>query len=235
MNRYKAFAYHLLISLLIFAALAAVIKFFWYPSVLFDIDGGWEGIKLIASVDLIMGPLLTLIVFNPLKKELKRDLFIIALLQFSCIAAGMVAVHHVRPVAVVYHDGVFETLGAGDYQGHDVVIDDVALLQESWPVWIAIKQPDDAGQRQAVAAAWQLFGGAAYATDLYVPYAQAQPQLNREGLSVAEAVNSGILPSPKLQPSMRVFKINARYGSFFVSVDPASGRLIQVLAASDAK
>ena len=72
MNRWQAFSIHLCISSVIFVTLLFIIVAFWYPGV-FIYLGGWLGIKIVAAVDMVLGPLLTLIIFNPAKKKLKID------------------------------------------------------------------------------------------------------------------------------------------------------------------
>jgi hypothetical protein len=41
-----------------------MITYLWYPEFLFKTDGGWNGIRLIAGIDFIIGPTLTLIVYK---------------------------------------------------------------------------------------------------------------------------------------------------------------------------
>ena len=87
-NRWTAFAIHLTGSAIAFLLLAFTIRQLWYPGVLFFTEGGLEGLKLIAGVDIIIGPLLTLIVYNIQKRELRRDLAIIGIFQALCFAGG---------------------------------------------------------------------------------------------------------------------------------------------------
>lgn len=101
MSRWKAGGIHLLISLTILLGLSAVILTIWYPGILFTIDGGWRGLRLVIAVDLIAGPLMTLIVFKSGKPGLKFDLCCIALFQASCMTAGMSIVYSERPLALV--------------------------------------------------------------------------------------------------------------------------------------
>ena len=79
--RINAFLIHLTISFIIFLVLAYLIVLHWYPLPYFHTDGGWRGIRIIAGVDLVLGPLLTLIVFKPGKPGLKFDLTLIGLAQ----------------------------------------------------------------------------------------------------------------------------------------------------------
>ena len=51
MSRYLASFYHLLISLVVFVFLAYLVLFVWYPDFFYDIDGGWEGMRIIIAVD----------------------------------------------------------------------------------------------------------------------------------------------------------------------------------------
>ncbi|MFM1895819.1 MAG: hypothetical protein RLZZ385_893 [Pseudomonadota bacterium] len=116
MNRWKAFGIHLGISVAVFAALMAVIIYFWFPGILFSIDGGWNGLKIIMGVDVVLGPLLTLIVFKPGKKGLKFDLACIAVVQISCLLAGTWIVHGARPLAVLLAYDTVYSLGAKEFE-----------------------------------------------------------------------------------------------------------------------
>ena len=102
MNRYQAFGIHFGISLLIFIGLVAMVLFVWYPGILKEVDESWQqALIMIAGVDLVLGPLLTLIVFNPAKKSLKMDLSVIAVAQIAALVAGTYTVHQARPVALI--------------------------------------------------------------------------------------------------------------------------------------
>ena len=102
MNRYQAFGIHFGISLLIFIGLVCMVLFVWYPGILKEVDESWkQALIMIAGVDLVLGPLLTLIVFNPIKKSLKMDLSVIAVAQIAALIAGTYTVHQARPVALI--------------------------------------------------------------------------------------------------------------------------------------
>ena len=105
-NRWQAFASHLALSLLIFLALLSLIVFVWFPGDLIH-AGGWNGIKIVAGIDLALGPLLTLIVFNPKKKSLPFDLAVIGTIQFLALGYGVWIINNERPHTVVLsHEGL---------------------------------------------------------------------------------------------------------------------------------
>jgi len=109
-NRWQAFLVHLGISAALYVVLLYLIVFHWYPQPYFAADGGWQGIQIVTGVDLILGPVLTLIVYNLRKPELKRDLALIALFQAVAMSWGVWLVHGQRTAAVVFTGTNFQTL-----------------------------------------------------------------------------------------------------------------------------
>jgi len=104
MTRWKACAIHLALSALVLSLIALVLVWRWYPPGLFHMARADGLLLLIGGVDLVLGPLLTLIVFKTGKKSLKFDLTVIALLQVAALAFGLHAVWKSRPVFLVASD-----------------------------------------------------------------------------------------------------------------------------------
>jgi hypothetical protein len=77
---------------------------------------GIQLFALVVSVDIVMGPLLTLIVFNGMKPktELVRDLSAIAALQFAALCYGVHVVFVARPVALVFEFDRFRVVAANE-------------------------------------------------------------------------------------------------------------------------
>lgn len=85
----------------------------WFPGELFFIDGGWQGLKIVALIDLVLGPMLTLVLYKPGKPSLVFDMSCVAAFQILALAYGFYATYHQRTVAVVFADRNFTTLSAG--------------------------------------------------------------------------------------------------------------------------
>lgn len=118
---------HLACSLGI-AALAAVLVFgLWYPQPFAKISGGQELFVLIVSIDVVAGPLLTFLVFNPKKSagELRADIGVIAALQLAALLYGLWTVYTARPVYLVHEVDRFQVVTAADI--------DSAELQKALP------------------------------------------------------------------------------------------------------
>jgi hypothetical protein len=172
MSRYRAFAIHFGISLVILAVLAWLIARVWYPAFFFETDGGWEGIRLIVVVHLVLGPLLTLIVFRSGKPGLRFDLATITLVQAAALVGGTYVVHAERPLAMVYVDGHFFSLSRGDFEEKAVAIPDLDRFPGPAPKWVRVDLPDDPiAQSEVRETAWKAGMPLRLLTERYVPFA----------------------------------------------------------------
>ena len=117
-GRLKAAGIHLAISLSITLLAALLVFFVWYPYPYREISGGRELFLLVVAVDVVMGPLMTLAVFNLNKprKELRRDLAVIAVLQLAALGYGLWTVSVARPVHLVFEIDRFRVVHAIDVE-----------------------------------------------------------------------------------------------------------------------
>lgn len=116
LTKLKAFLIHLLLSISFVSLMIINIIYFWYPIEYLGITSFKEIVLLIISVDLILGPLLTFVVFNPTKKSLRFDLAVIALFQLSALAYGSYTLFETHPVYLTYSEGSFNLISAKDVQ-----------------------------------------------------------------------------------------------------------------------
>ena len=116
LSKRNAFLIHLALSLLIFMTLVMLMVTLWFPGELFFLDGGWEGLKLVALIDIVLGPALTLLLFKPGKKNLLMDMSCVAAFQIAALAYGFVTTHEQRTAAVVFAENKFNTLSQPAYE-----------------------------------------------------------------------------------------------------------------------
>jgi hypothetical protein len=104
LNRWQASGGHLALSAIIGAMVLAAMVFVWYPLPYFEAAGGNDLVLLMVGIDVALGPLLTLAVFNPRKGmgKLRFDLAVIALFQIAALAYGVYVMFIARPSYLVY-------------------------------------------------------------------------------------------------------------------------------------
>ncbi len=107
---------HLGLSACAVGLLATLMFLRWYPPPFFMFDGGWQVLRLIILVDVVLGPLLTFVVFDRTKKELRRDLGIIVVLQLAAFAYGAWIMHSHRPAFMVYAERSFYSVSWRDIE-----------------------------------------------------------------------------------------------------------------------
>jgi hypothetical protein len=95
-DRWKAAGLHLALSALIALTVVLLLLAVWYPQPYFQAMGGEKLLRLLIGVDVVLGPLITLIIFDPRKPALKWDLAAIAALQVTALAYGGVVMFQAR-------------------------------------------------------------------------------------------------------------------------------------------
>ena len=129
---------HLGLSACAVGLLAMLMFLWWYPPPFFMLDGGWQVLRLIVLVDVVLGPLLTLIVFDRAKKELKRDLGLIVVLQVAAFAYGAWIMHAHRPAFMVYAERSFYSVSWRDIGRASADLSVPAALAAGTPAPVAV-------------------------------------------------------------------------------------------------
>ncbi len=177
---------HLLLTLAV-AAVAAILVFgLWFPYPYQELSGGRELFLLIVTVDIVCGPILTVVLYNRTKSaaELWRDLGLVVIVQLGALGYGLFTVSQARPLFMVQEVERFKVVTA-----QNVDAEAIAKLQPllkprffSGPLVVAIRPPINENERVKVFVE-ALQGGRDYAErpEFYLPYdnAGALKALNR--------------------------------------------------------
>jgi hypothetical protein len=119
-TRYKsavqAMGWHFAGSLLVALIVAALVFGVWFPYPYRQLAGGTELFFIVMGVDIVCGPLLTLVLFNPTKpkRELLMDLSLVVVLQLAALAYGIWTVHQARPLYLVHEVDRFKVIALAD-------------------------------------------------------------------------------------------------------------------------
>lgn len=153
-RRGRAAAIHLASCLAVATLVAALVLIVWYPWPYRIISGGDQLLFLVMGVDIVMGPLLTLAIFDVRKplRELKRDLLIIVVLQVAALGYGLHTVYLARPVALALEGERFRVSTAVQVVKEELPRAPAGLqsLPLDGPRLIATNMPTSAQQGDAV-------------------------------------------------------------------------------------
>jgi hypothetical protein len=188
--RLKAAAVHLCISLLVAGCAAWLVFGVWYPYPYREISGGRELFMLVVTVDVMLGPLITFIVFDRRKprRELGRDLALVGLIQLAGLGYGLWTVHAARPVHLVFEIDRFRVIHAVDVPEELLPQSPPGIVASplTGPTMLAVRPFSSERERvDATLAALQgLHLGAR--PDLWQPYEAAVPRILKAGRPAGE-------------------------------------------------
>jgi hypothetical protein len=237
MTRFSASGFHFLISLLAGLALLSLCWFMWYPAPMLMAIGGHEIFLLIVGIDVIVGPLLTLVVFKSGKKSLKFDLAIIAMLQIYAMVYGVSTLLEARPVYVAALGDRFQVVQATEVTDANLA---KAKTELPWwgPRWVGTKKPTDRSDIDAVEMLASVGAGPGHLPQLHVDYASTRAEIlqKAKSIDVLKKYNSGKeaeidawLASHDYNSNSAKFQpIRIRASEFVVMLDAKTAKVIGI-------
>lgn len=239
LTRWQAAGLHLVLSALIAFTLVLLVVALWYPAPYFAAMGGATLLRLLIGVDVILGPLITLIIFDPKKPRLQYDLAAIAAIQIAALAAGAYIMFDARPVFTVFTGNRFEVVAANS-------VDDASQVRAApgfqglpldGPRVVGAHPPTDARERMDLTFL-ALQGGPdiAQMPHLYHAYAdvaadagrRARPlsQLARRGADEALLVRGYLDAAARPDGAVGFLPVRARNEDFAMIVDRKTGEIV---------
>ncbi|UXI67693.1 TfpX/TfpZ family type IV pilin accessory protein [Tahibacter amnicola] len=152
-SRWKAASIHLLLSAMLALSAWLLIFKLWFPPPYFHASGGDRLIVLLVGIDLVVGPLLTLIIFVQGKRGLKFDLAFIGVVQVAALIYGVSVITQSRPVFIVFVVDRFNVVPAHYLDEEDLARGKAPEFRSaSWtgPRLVAAPMPTDPKLRTAV-------------------------------------------------------------------------------------
>lgn len=187
-SRLRAAGIHFCASLVV-AALAALLVFLvWYPYPYREISGGRELFVLLVSVDVVLGPLITLVIFNTgkPKKELWRDLAIVIAIQLAALGYGLWTVFVARPVHLVFEIDRLRVVHAVDIE--DSLLPkkppEIVAKPLTGPTLLSVRPFKDASENFDVTFAALQGADIGARPDMWQSWEAGKPQLLKEAKPV---------------------------------------------------
>ena len=246
MSRWKASSIHLAVSGAVAAAVLALMFLVWYPHPIFAAVGGQQLLLILLGVDVVLGPLLTLLIFDSKKslKALTFDLSAIAILQVAALTYGMSVVFQARPAYLVFINDSFNLVTA-----HMLNEDDLAKakypeyrsLPLTGPVYAYSEMPRDAdaGEIREILASELNGKWLQQWPQYYEPYTShmaaagmaAKPlaALRELNPGYAAEIDDAIRASGRSEADMGFLPLRAKYRNLVVLVGKSDGKVLALL------
>lgn len=240
LSRFRAAATHLAISAAIATTTLTLMLVFWYPPDLFVAMGGGELAALIIGVDVVIGPLITFIIFDTRKKELIFDLAVIAMLQLTALCYGVYAMHAGRPVFIVATDSGFVVVTANEIEASDLekaAYEEYRRLPLMGPMLVSTKPPTDPDEISNIAFAAFGGGGIQNFPKYYVPYASTRTQTLATSRPLGELdlsdddrnrLNRYLINAGQREENLRCLPVKTKHGLRTAILD-SGGDVIKIL------
>jgi hypothetical protein len=163
--RFNAAGWHLAASFTALTLVLGGLYLGWYRWPGWYLADAQKIVPILVVVDLALGPLVTLLIANPAKprRELARDIAIIALVQLLALGYGATALWRGRPLYYAFSEDRLQLVTASDLDASEIALAARANPQFV-PHWYSLPRrvwaplPADAGERQAIVAS-AVFGG----------------------------------------------------------------------------
>jgi hypothetical protein len=241
-TRKTAFLWHLGASLLVFGVLLGLMLGYWFPPPLFAYDGGWQGVRIIVLVDVVLGPALTLLLFKPGKPGLKFDMTVVFTLQAVAMVWGIWTTYHARPVVEVFAFDTLYSVSYAELQSTGISKADFNRWVGFSPSYIYAEYPQEPeALADAIRAAKMQTGATFLDATRYRPMAEYWPQVRERGIDLGQYVARYADQKPQWLASYTQFAqahagqqvvfvpLTTRYRRVVLALDYADGRALAVL------
>ena len=187
--RIKAFLIHGLVSISVALLVIGLVFFIWYPSPLAKAVGVTHIFLMMLVIDVILGPLLTLLVYKQGKKTLLFDLTVIVLLQISALGYGLWTISQGRPAWLVFNVDRFDNVRVNEIDNRNIAKAQQQYQNPSWfyPQWVAATAPKNIDENNQVTFE-AVFSGVdiAQRPNLYSPLINQRKQLQKKAVNIKE-------------------------------------------------
>lgn len=172
---------HFAISCTVAALAVALVFFLWYTAPWHTVLGVVNIFCLLVAVDIVCGPLLTLILASPKKTTRERwlDLSLVGLIQLLALGYGLWSLFIARPVILAFETDRFVLVTANEVQREQLAQapEQLQSLSLAGPQMVGTRRAQS-GQETLESVDASLKGvSPAMRPGWWVPYADARPQV----------------------------------------------------------
>ena len=235
--RIRAFLIHLTASAVVALLSMLVVFGVWYPDPLDKAVGVTHIFLVVLGVDVVVGPVLTFVVFKLGKPSLKFDIAVILLLQLSAFTYGVWKVAEGRPVWLVFSVDQFELVQAYQVDHRKQNESRSEFRSQPWrgPLWAAARRAGSKEERNSILMESLLAGvDIAQRPERYVPLADQKAEIQEHAKPINELkqYNSASLVDSALRswPEANAYlPMMAKVHPVTVLIDKVSAQVIAIV------
>lgn len=229
-------------GVVVISLVAGAVFFVWYPGLLSYASGVGSIFLILALVDLLLGPFITLVVFDLRKKELKRDLLFIIFVQLAALLYGVWILFSARPVFIVFNTDRFDVVYANEFSEERIELlrsTDFKALPVLGPLIIGARLPsDDARATEIMKTAISGGDDVQLMPEFYVDYraisveagmrANKLSELYRFNKSERQHVDELIGRFSSVNDKIGYIPLKGKFNDLTVVVNKTDGRILEL-------
>lgn len=143
MTRLRVFQWRFAASMAVFLLFFAVVRLLWYPGTYFSISGTAKLLWVLLGVILIIGPVLTTLVFKPGKWGLGFDIRALAIVEIVVLLTAGAMLFERRPFYVVFAVDRFEAVTRTEVDQGKIRFDEHRIKPFGAPRFVYAQLPTD--------------------------------------------------------------------------------------------
>lgn len=235
--RVRAFFIHLIASGGMAICALMTVFLIWYPNPLAHAVGVAAITVVLLGVDIVIGPVLTLVVYKPNKPSLKFDLSVIVALQLAAFSYGLWILAEGRPVWAVFSVDQFELVQSYQVDHRKIGQARPEYQSLSWfgPQWVAARRAATPEEKGAILMESLLAGvDIAQRPEQYVPLTEQAEEMRKHAkpldelkqFNAVERVQSELKPWPEANAYLPMM---ARIKPMTVLINTESAKVVAVV------
>lgn len=247
--RLKAFGTHLLCSAVALTLVLGALYLGWYHWPGWHLTEALHVVVVMVGVDVVVGPLITLIIANARKprRELARDIAIIVAVQLVALGYGATTLWHGRPLYYAFSVNMLQVVQASDIdpEAARVAREKKLPLAPHWyslPRWIWAPFPKDSAEADKIfqnlmQGGYDIVGYPQY----YKTWQEGTTELRTQLLKVSDNKFFSAKNRPLLEKRMQAaglpidqansIALTGRGSSLLAVMDPQSLKLLAIIEA----
>jgi len=227
-SRWAAAAIHAVLSILIVGTIALAVVLAWFPGGLWHVAGLQKLFGIMMATDVVVGPVLTWLVYKPGKRGLRFDLTMIAIAQAAFLAYGVHTLWSNRPLFLVGSTEAFALVFASELPADAPQ----RAKQEGWPrfrthgPWlVGVDLSSPYAKDEYLFAFMAGSGGPLRDIKLFVPYDKVRADILARAKPPSRNIDTG--GRPRSQFKARAL-LSIRSAPSAILLDPKTGEPLEV-------